>query len=232
MLNVKVRNTHRIIVPAQAHAMMLVAPVLWVAACAGTTRLGFARVTMLAVVFASPLTHADATSTSSGQAYPTRAIRMIVPFSVGGAADIIARLMSTRLTESLGQSIVVDTRPGGGTVLGTEIVARASPDGYTVGMLATSLAMNTGLLSKLPYDSVKDFAPITLAVDTPLIFVVPSLLPVKTMPELIALAKAKANGVVYGSSGQGTSKHLAIELLSYKTGIKMLHVPYKGAGQG
>ncbi len=162
--------------------------------------------------------------------YPTRAIRMIVPFSAGGAADIIARLMSARLSESLGQSIVIDTRPGGGTLLGTEIVARAAPDGYTLGMLATSLALNTGLLSKIPYDSVKDFSPITLAVDTPLIIVVPAALPVKTLPEFIALAKTKPNRVAYGSSGQGTSGHLANELLSYRAGITMLHVPYKGAG--
>jgi tripartite-type tricarboxylate transporter receptor subunit TctC len=162
--------------------------------------------------------------------YPTRAIRMIVPFSAGGAADIIARLMGVRLTESLGQPIVIDTRPGGGTVLGTEIVARAAPDGHTLGMLATSLALNTGLLSKIPYDSVKDFAPITLAVDTPLIIVVPAALSVKTLPEFIALAKTKPNRIAYGSSGQGTSGHLANELLSFRTGITMLHVPYKGAG--
>ena len=151
------------------------------------------------------------TPTHAADAYPTRAIRMIVPFSAGGAADIIARLMGARLTETLGQSIVVDTRPGGGTVLGTEIVARANPDGYTLGLLATALALNAGLLPKLPYDSVKDFSPITLAVDTPLIFVVPASLPVKNLPELIAMAKSKPNGVIYGSSGQGTSGHLAIE---------------------
>ena len=166
----------------------------------------------------------------AADAYPTRAIRMIVPFAAGGAADIIARLMSARMTETLGQPIVIDTRPGGGTVLGTEIVARANPDGHTVGMLATSLALNTGLLSKIPYDSVKDFAPITLAVYTPLIIVVPAALPVKTLAEFIALAKTKPNRVAYGSSGQGTSGHLANELLSYRTGITLLHVPYKGAG--
>ena len=166
----------------------------------------------------------------AADAYPTRAIRMIVPFAAGGAADIIARLMSARMTETLGQPIVIDTRPGGGTVLGTEIVARANPDGHTVGMLATSLALNTGLLSKIPYDSVKDIVPITLAVDMPLIIVVPAALPVKTLAEFIALAKTKPNRVAYGSSGQGTSGHLANELLSYRTGITMLHVPYKGAG--
>lgn len=163
--------------------------------------------------------------------YPTRAIRLIVPFTAGGAADIIARLMGVRMTETLGQSIVVDTRPGGGTVVGSEIVARASPDGYTLGMLATTLAVNASLLTKAPYDAVRDFAPITLAVDTPLIFVVPAALPAKTLPEMIALAKVKPDNLSFGTSGQGTSGHLAIELLSFRSGIKMLHVPYKGAGQ-
>ncbi len=163
--------------------------------------------------------------------FPARSIRMIVPFSAGGAADIIGRLIGVRMSDTLGQSIVIDTRPGGGTVLGTEIVARAAPDGYTVGMLATTLAVNAGLLAKAPYDAMKDFSPITLAVDTPLIVVVPASLPVKSLPELIAMAKTKTNAVTFGSSGQGTSGHLATELLSYRTGIKMLHIPYKGAGQ-
>ncbi len=163
--------------------------------------------------------------------YPARSIRLIVPFTAGGAADIIARLMGARMTDTLGQSIVVDTRPGGGTVLGSEIVARASPDGYTLGLLATTLAVNATLLTKAPYDAMNDFAPIMLAVDTPLIFVTPAALPVKTLPELIALAKSKAGGLSFGSSGQGTSGHLATEMLSARSGIKMLHVPYKGAGQ-
>ena len=163
--------------------------------------------------------------------FPMRAIRMIVPFTSGGAAEITARLMGVRMTDTLGQSIVIDTRPGGGTVLGTDLLAKSSPDGYTVGMLATSLALNAGLLSRLPYDSVKDFSPITMAVDTPLICVAPSSLPVKSMRELIARAKGKPNGLAYGTAGQGTSGHLAVELISYRAGIQMLHVPYKGAGQ-
>jgi tripartite-type tricarboxylate transporter receptor subunit TctC len=162
--------------------------------------------------------------------YPTHFIRLIVPFTAGGAADIIARLMGARMTETQGQSIVIDTRPGGGTVVGSEIVARASPDGYTLGMLATTLAVNATLLTQAPYDAVRDFAPITLAVDTPLIIVVPAALPVKNLPELIALAKVKPNNLSFGSSGQGTSGHLALELLSFRSAIKMLHVPYKGAG--
>ena len=174
---------------------------------------------------------AAAAMARAADTYPARSIRMIVPFSAGGAADIIARLMGAKMTESLGQSIVVDTRPGGGTVLGSEIVARAAPDGYTTGMLATTLAVNAGLLAKAPYDAVKDFSPVTLAVDTPLIIVVPASLPVKSLPDLITMAKTKTNAVSFGSSGQGTSGHLATELLSYRTGIKMLHIPYKGAGQ-
>ena len=163
--------------------------------------------------------------------YPSHPIRLIVPFSAGGAADIIARLLGTGLTRELNTQIVIDTRPGGGTVLGTELAARANPDGYTLVLVATAHATNPGLLGKLPFDPINDFAPITLAVDTPLIFVVPVSLPVASLRELIDLAKSKPQRVIYGSAGQGTSGHLAVELLSLKTGISMTHVPYKGAGQ-
>jgi tripartite-type tricarboxylate transporter receptor subunit TctC len=156
---------------------------------------------------------------------------LIIPFSPGGGADIIARLMSAKLAEGLGQQIVIDNRPGGGSVLGTELAARANPDGYTLVLVATAHALNPGLLDKLPFDSVRDFSPITLAVDTPLVFVVPASLPVANMRELIALAKSQPKRVIYGSSGQGTAGHLATELLSFKTGISMVHVPYKGASQ-
>ena len=167
----------------------------------------------------------------AADAYPSRPIRLIVPFSAGGAADIIARLLSSGLTKGLNTQIVIDTRPGAGTVLGTDLAAHASPDGYTILLAATAHATNPGLLGKLPFDPIKDFAPITLAVDTPLIFVVPASLPVASLRELIELAKSKPQRVIYGSSGQGTSGHLAVELLSLKTGISMTHVPYKGASQ-
>ena len=167
----------------------------------------------------------------AAETYPARSIRLIVPFSAGGAADIIARLLGTGMGRDLNTQIVIDTRPGAGTVLGTEIAARANPDGYTLVLVATAHATNPGLVGKLPYDSINDFAPITLAVDTPLIFVVPSALPVGTLRELIELAKSRPQRVNYGSSGQGTSGHLAVELLSLKTGIRMTHVPYKGASQ-
>ena len=167
----------------------------------------------------------------AADAYPARPIRLIVPFSAGGAADIIARLLGAGLTKGLNTQIVIDTRPGGGTVLGTELAARANPDGYTLVLVATAHATNPGLVGKLPFDPINDFSPITLAVDTPLIFVVPAALPVASLRELIELAKSRPERVIYGSSGQGTSGHLATELLSLKTGIRMIHVPYKGASQ-
>lgn len=171
------------------------------------------------------------TPAHAADVYPQRSIRLIIPFSAGGGADIIARLMSAKLAEGLGQQIVIDNRPGGGSVLGTELAARANPDGYTLVLVATAHALNPGLLAKLPFDSIRDFSPITLAVDTPLVFVVPASLAVANMRELIALAKSQPKRVIYGSSGQGTAGHLATELLSFKTGISMVHVPYKGASQ-
>jgi tripartite-type tricarboxylate transporter receptor subunit TctC len=135
------------------------------------------------------------------------------------------------MTKVLNAQFVVDTRPGAGTVLGTDLAAHSNPDGYTLVLVATAHATNPGLVGKLPYDPMNDFAPITLAVDTPLIIVVPTALPVASLRELIDLAKSKPKGIIYGSAGQGTSGHLAMELLSLKTGISMTHVPYKGAGQ-
>jgi tripartite-type tricarboxylate transporter receptor subunit TctC len=163
--------------------------------------------------------------------YPQRPIRLIVPFATGGAADIVARLISIKLTEGLGQSVVVDVRPGAGSVLGTDLAAHSAPDGHTLVMVANAHVINPGLLNKMPYDAIKDFSPITLAVDSPLVFVVPASQGLHQLTDLIALAKSKPAQITYGSAGQGTSGHLAIELLSFKTGIKLIHVPYKGAGQ-
>jgi tripartite-type tricarboxylate transporter receptor subunit TctC len=156
---------------------------------------------------------------------------LIVPFSAGGAADIIARLLGSAMSKGLNTQFVIDTRPGAGTVLGTDLAAHSNPDGYTLVLVATAHATNPGLVGKLPYDSLNDFAPITLAVDTPLIIVVPTSLPVASLRELIDLAKSKPQRIIYGSAGQGTSGHLAMELLSFKTGVNMTHVPYKGASQ-
>ncbi|HSQ03551.1 MAG TPA: tripartite tricarboxylate transporter substrate binding protein, partial [Burkholderiales bacterium] len=125
----------------------------------------------------------------------------------------------------------VDIRPGAGSVLGTDLAAKANPDGYTLVLVATAHALNTGLMSKLPYDAIRDFAPITLAVDSPLVFLAPPAVGIGTIADLIALAKSQPGRIIYGSSGQGTSGHLATELLQLRTGIRMVHVPYKGAGQ-
>lgn len=167
----------------------------------------------------------------AAESYPARPIRLIVPFSAGGAADIIARLLGSAMSKGLNTQFVIDTRPGAGTVLGTDLAAHSNPDGYTLVLVATAHATNPGLVGKLPYDSLNDFAPITLAVDTPLIIVVPTSLPVASLRELIDLAKSKPQRIIYGSAGQGTSGHLAMELLSFKTGVNMTHVPYKGASQ-
>jgi tripartite-type tricarboxylate transporter receptor subunit TctC len=167
----------------------------------------------------------------SAEAYPNRPIRMIVPFAPGGAADIIARMLGAKLGEALGQQVVIDSRPGAGSVLGTDLAAKANPDGYTLALVATAHVLNPGLLSKLPYDAIKDFSPITMAVESPLIFLVPPSLGVSTVGELITLAKSQSGRITYGSAGQGTSGHLATELLKLRTGAIMVHVPYKGAGQ-
>jgi tripartite-type tricarboxylate transporter receptor subunit TctC len=167
----------------------------------------------------------------AAESCPSKPVRLIVPFSAGGAADIIARLLGSAMSKSLNAQFVIDNRPGAGTVLGTDLAAHALPDGYTLALVATAHATNPGLVGKLPFDPLNDFAPITLAVDTPLIVVVPAVLPVTTLRELIEVAKSKPQRVIYGSAGQGTSGHLALELLSFKTGIVMTHIPYKGASQ-
>ena len=167
----------------------------------------------------------------AAESYPSRPIRLIVPFSAGGGADIIARLLGSGMAKGLNAQFVIDNRPGAGTVLGTDLAAHSNPDGYTLVLVATAHATNPGLVAKLPFDPMNDFAPITLAVDTPLIVVVPTSLPVANLRELIELAKSKPQRIIYGSAGQGTSGHLAMELLSLKTGVSMTHVPYKGASQ-
>lgn len=186
----------------------------------------FARV--LCALFSACLLHGAAFAAES---YPQRPIRLIVPFAPGGGADIIARLLGTKLGEALKQQIVIDIRPGAGSVLGTDLAAKANPDGYTLVLVATAHALNPGLMPKLPYDAIRDFSPITLAVESPLVFLAPPSVGIGTIGELIALAKSQPGRIIYGSAGQGTSGHLATELLQLRTGISMVHVPYKGAGQ-
>jgi tripartite-type tricarboxylate transporter receptor subunit TctC len=166
--------------------------------------------------------------TAQAQNYPARTVRFIVPFAAGGSTDIVARTLSTKLTELLGQSVIVDNRPGGGTVIGTETVARSAPDGYTLLVVPAPFTINPSLLSKLPYDPLNDFTPITLINTTPLVVVVNPSVPARNIKELIALAKSRPGALNFGSSGTGGSNHLAGELFNSMAGVKMVHVPYKG----
>jgi tripartite-type tricarboxylate transporter receptor subunit TctC len=161
--------------------------------------------------------------------YPTKPIRWIVPFVPGGSTTVIARLLGQKLTESLGQQVVVDNRGGGNTIIGSEAMVRAAPDGYTILQVTSSHVINPSLLAT-PYDAVRDFAPVATLVATETLFVVNLAVPAKNVQELIALAKSKPGQLNFGSSGSGTTNHLQLELFSMMAGIKMQHIPYKGAG--
>jgi len=162
------------------------------------------------------------------QGYPNKPIRWIVPFAPGAAADILSRAITQKLTESWGQQIVIDFRPGAGGSLGTQIAAGAAPDGYTVILVPASFASSPSLYSKPPYDPVKDFAPVTLVAASPLILVVHPSMPVTSVKELVALAKARPGELNYASSGIGVGNHLAAELFKSMKGVNIFHVPYKG----
>lgn len=163
-------------------------------------------------------------------AYPERPIRFVVPYSPGGPGDTVTRVVGAGLSKRLGQPVVIDIRPGASTIVGTEIVARAPADGYSILTISTTHAVNPALYKKLPYDPVRDFAPVTLMVSTPFMLCVNPKLPANSVGDLVALAKAKPGGVAYGSGGTGSSLHLTTELFNSRAGIRMLHVPYKGAG--
>ena len=166
----------------------------------------------------------------AAQGYPTKPIRLVAPSTPGDAPDVIARLVAERLSVVLGQQVVVENRPGAGGVVGSEIVAKAAPDGYTLIMgNAGSHGINAAVYSKLPYDILKDFAPVSQIAIAPNIFVVNPGLPVKTIPEFIAYAKARPGQLSYASGGNGSSSHMSMELLKSMAGIDVVHVPYKGS---
>ena len=163
-------------------------------------------------------------------AYPTKPIRLVVPFPAGGATDILAREVAKHLTETWGQSVVVDNRPGAGGNIGSELVAKAPPDGYTLEMGTVGThAINASLYAKMPYDHVKDFLPIILVAGVPNVLVVYPAVPVNSVQELIAYAKANPGKLNFASSGAGTSIHLSGELFKVMAGVQMTHVPYKGS---
>jgi tripartite-type tricarboxylate transporter receptor subunit TctC len=171
-----------------------------------------------------------ATSASvHGQAYPTRPVRLVVGFTPGGGVDINARLLAAKLSELLGQPVIVDNRPGAGTNIANEYVAKAAPDGYTLLMGSTAIAINMALYKNLSYDTLRDFVAVSIFSQSPNILVVNSSSPAKSMSELIALARAKPGLLNYSSAGAGTTQHLAGELLKLRTGTNIVHVPYKGS---
>ena len=166
-----------------------------------------------------------------GQTYPTRPIRFIVPFAAGGGTDLVARTLAQRLYDALGQPVIVDNRTGASGVIGTEAAARAAPDGYTIMIATPTFTVNPSLMAKLPYDALKDFAPITLIATAPHLLAVNPSVPARNIKELVALAKSQKEPLTFSSGSTGGSSHLAGELFNALAGIKMVHVPYRGTGE-
>ena len=167
---------------------------------------------------------------AEAQSYPSRPVRVVVPFAPGGAVDLVARTVAPRLNESLGQTVIVDNRSGAGGTIGTDIVAKAPPDGHTLLVASMGVAVNAVLYPKLPYDTVKDLAPITTLGEQPNIVVVHPSVHAKSVSELVALARAKPGQITYGSGGVGSNTHLASVLFAQMAKVDLLHVPYKGLG--
>ncbi len=167
---------------------------------------------------------------ASAQGFPNKLIRVVNPAAPGGNSDVFFRLLQPKMTEILGQQLVFDYRAGGGGTIGGEIIAKSAPDGYTVGLVAASFVINPSMIKKMPYDTVKDFTGLGLIVDVPSGLVVHPTLPVKNVKELIALAKSRPGQLFGSSSGRATVGHMSIELFNSMAGVKVTHVPYKGAG--
>jgi tripartite-type tricarboxylate transporter receptor subunit TctC len=182
--------------------------------------------TIVLVIFVAAALVASVTAVA--QAYPARPVRVIVPLAPGGGSDYTARFIGARLSERLGQPVVVDNRPAASGIVGTDLVAKAAPDGYTLLLVFSTHAQSAQLFKKLPYDPIKDFAPVTEVFATPLVLLVHPSQPIKTIKELVAYAKEHPGKLNYGTSGPGSSPHLMTELLNSMAGIQMTHVPYKG----
>jgi len=183
-----------------------------------------ARATLLAVVALA----AGLAGAAHAQSFPTKTVRMVVPFPAGGGTDILARPLAQKLHEAWGHPAFVDNRPGAGSTIGNTLVARAAPDGYTLLLMSASLAVVPAIYRKLPYDTVKDLAPISLLMHTPYVLVVHPSMPTKSVGELIRLAKARPGQIIYGSAGAGTITHFTVELFRSLAKIDILHVPFKG----
>jgi tripartite-type tricarboxylate transporter receptor subunit TctC len=182
----------------------------------------------LGATAAVALAAGTAAGSARAQAYPSKPVRLIVPYSAGGGADTTARLIAPKLQEALGQTIVVENKPGAGGMIGDEIVAKAAPDGHTLLIGAFAHAVNPSLFPKMPFRTPEDFAPVSLLVTVPELMVITPSHPAKTVAELVALAKAQPGKLSYASSGNGSAQHLAAELFKMRTGTDIQHVPYKG----
>ena len=171
-----------------------------------------------------------AATMANAQTYPSKAVRLIVPFAPGGSTDIVARMLAPRLSEHLGQQVVVDNRGGGASTIGMDMVAKAAPDGHTLGVATLTFALNPSLFSKLPYNTERDFAFVSLVSTVPFVTAVHPSVPARTVKQLIALAKARPGTLNYSSSGNASTGHMAMELIQHMTGTTMVHVPYTGGG--
>jgi tripartite-type tricarboxylate transporter receptor subunit TctC len=169
-------------------------------------------------------------ATAHGQNYPIKPMRMIAPVPPGGILDVVGRLLAQKITEQSGQTVIVENRPGGLTNVGSEFVARSPGDGYTWLLQSMPLVVNPVVLGKMPYDYEKDLAPLSLVVTSPYLFVVHPSVPAKSIRELIAVAKVQPNKITYASAGNASNLHIAVELFNVMTGVKTLHIPYKGGG--
>ncbi len=185
-----------------------------------------------AAAAALAMSYASGASAQSAAGYPNRPVKMVVASAAGGILDTVGRLVATRIGESMGQNVVVENRAGAGGILGTEVVARAAPDGYTVCKVATSHAINPGLYPKMPYDTLKDFVAVSQTVNLKNVLVAHPSVGVNTVKELIALAKAKPRAITFASAGNGQSNHLSGEIFRTMAGVEMVHVPYKGSAPG
>jgi tripartite-type tricarboxylate transporter receptor subunit TctC len=185
------------------------------------------KVMLASVAFASA---AIISAQAYSQSYPSRTVRIVVPNAPASSGDIVARLVAPQLSDRLGQPVVVENRAGAGTMIGGEVVAKSAPDGYTLLMGFSTLAINPTTYKKVPYDALRDFAPITLVASLPAVIASHPSLPAKSVKELIALAKARPDAIAFASTGQGTFSHATSALFMSMAGIRMLHVPYNGTG--
>ena len=193
------------------------------------TKLQFAR--CLAAFFPTLCALSSGHAAETGP-YPAKPIRLIVPFAPAGSADALARTIQPALSEALGQTLVIDNRPGASSTIGTDMTAKAAPDGYTLVLITTTHTVNPSLIARLPYDTVKDFSAVSLVVSQPNILVVHPSVTAKSVKELVAMAKAKPGGMNFASGGNGSSPHLSGELFNIVAGTQITHIPYKGSGPG